>query len=373
MNKISVLHVVGTRPVGGIGTVLKQYSKHIDQEQYILSFVFSKTNGNNNFDQFVRKCGARVYALPNFRKHPFSYLLAVISFYLRNRNAIDVVHIHAPNVGLLDALCARLFGTKSIIIHSHSSSSSLSRYKASRNRLLFDLILKTTRHYLACNYSSGKFLYGDRDFTIVRNPISLQDYLPVGDVERNMIRSEIGLSTTDIAAVHIGYFDAIKNQSFLIDVWRKISQTDLGSRYKLFFIGDGADRIKCEELAKKCGLSSRIIFLGYRTDIGRLLNAFDVFLLPSLTEGAPLSVIEAQANGLPCLISNQVPKDIKASSTLKFLDVLSPNAAEEWEKELLKMPKRETSREKICTSMREYDISTVIQNLSNYYQKICSM
>ena len=310
MNKISVLHVVGTRPVGGIGTVLKQYSKHIDQEQYVFSFVFSKTNDNNSFDQYVRKYGARVYALPNFKKHPFSYLLAVIGFYLRNRKAIDVVHIHAPNIGLLDALCARLFGIKSIVIHSHSSSSSLSRYKASRNRLLFDLILKTTSNYVACNYSSGKFLYGDRDFTIVRNPISLQDYLPIGGEERNTIRSEIGLSATDIAAVHIGYFDAIKNQSFLIDVWRRIRQTDLGSQYKLFFIGDGAERTKCEELTKKCGLSSYVMFLGYRTDIGRLLNAFDVFLLPSLTEGAPLSVIEAQANGLPCLISNQVPKDI---------------------------------------------------------------
>ena len=197
--------------------------------------------------------------------------------------------------------------------------------------------------------------------------------MPIGGEERNTIRSEIGLSATDIAAVHIGYFDAIKNQSFLIDVWRRIRQTDLGSQYKLFFIGDGAERTKCEELTKKCGLSSYVMFLGYRTDIGRLLNAFDVFLLPSLTEGAPLSVIEAQANGLPCLISNQVPKDIKSSSNLKFLDVLSPYAADEWEKELLKLPKRETSREKICISMGEYDINAVIQNLSTYYQKICSM
>ncbi|MDO4747168.1 MAG: glycosyltransferase [Candidatus Saccharibacteria bacterium] len=221
-------------------------------------------------------------------------------------------------------------------------------------------------YYMACSKEAAKFLFRGKagKAMILKNGVDLKQY-KYDEKERIIIRKELRVAKNDIVIGHIGRMDAVKNQAFLIEVLQELNQKN--NNYRLILIGDGSEKKKLEELAKKSGTNDRITFLGNKKDSSRYYNAMDVFVFPSKSEGLGIALIEAQANGLKCFASTAVPRDANATKTVTFISL--EKTAAEWaniidEVTLGRFDGQELIKEK------GYDISDSARRLQVFYESI---
>lgn len=366
-----VLHVTGTRPIGGIGTFLRQVAQ-FTSEQVQFSYIFSSSNPHGEFDNVVKQYGGQVYVLPNFKHTPIKYLRKLFLFYKKNASHFDVLHVHSPNTGAFDIIFARLFGLKTIILHAHTSRDSPYWFRAIRNNLLSHISLLFTKKNVACNHACGEYLFHSRPFYIVPNPINIDKFLPKPIFYRQSIRQDLKIPSNSIALLHVGYFDKVKNQRFLVDVICELEARKHSNKYEMFFIGDGELKSQIEDEVRIKDINN-VHFLGRRSDVNRLMNAFDIFLLPSLFEGAPLTLLEAQANGLPCIVSDTITREVNISQTILFLDIMSSTSVKIWADAIEDHSIRVDFEPGgyIKKRMKAHDVKTVYNKLIDiYYESI---
>ena len=364
-NKIRILHVVSTRPIGGIGTFLIQISQLIDKEKFDFSFIFSSDSVKGDFDQHIEALGFEVFVLPSFKKGITKYVNSVYRFYKKNSRKFDIIHVHSPNTGVVDLFCSKLFNIKGRIVHSHSTKNSDSFIKSVRNALLHRLSVCLSTNFFACSKEAGQFLFKRRPFTIINNSIDISAFY-YNPTIRLEYRNSLDVKKNEAVLVHIGYFEKVKNQEFLIYVLDYIVNTYKKKTYKLYLIGEGKLKENMKDLVFQRKLEDYIFFLGYRTDISQLLQASDVFLLPSLFEGFPLSIIEAQAAGLPCVVSDSITKDVCLSKNVHFLPIDSSCSISIWADKLISLD-FESRKKAINSKLKEYDIRKQIKKIEKEY------
>ena len=224
---------------------------------------------------------------------------------LIHKGKYDIVHIHAnSHTAALEMVIARFAGAKIIVVHAHSNSC---KYKI-LHRVMSPLFYLTYDIGVACSQSAGAFMFGRRRFHIINNGINIEQFrFNVG--ERKRIRNNLGVSEDMILLGHVGYFSSFKNQMFLINM-----MNILESNYRLILIGDGDLKEACMQCANE-----RILFIGSTNEVDKYLSAIDLFLLPSLFEGLGLVLVEAQASGLNCIASINVPKESNITGGVQYL------------------------------------------------------
>lgn len=168
------------------------------------------------------------------------------------------------------------------------------------------LIKRYATDLFACGEEAGRWMFGTDDFKVIRNCIDVDAYA-FDRVVREDARRELGISADAPVVGHVGRFDAVKNHSFLLDVFAELLKEMPNA--VLLLAGDGSLRPEMEDKARKLGIGGSVKFLGIRSDVPRLMQAMDCFVMPSLYEGLPMVLVEAQATGLPCLISDGIPRD----------------------------------------------------------------
>ena len=208
---------------------------------------------------------------------------------------VDVVHVNGSSSAiLLEIVVAKMVGVRKIISHAHSTGSS----HPVVHKLLRTFVNMLVDERLACSEMAGQWMYGRRkSFTIIPNCINTADYTFDIDV-RNAVRKELAIGNDVTVIGHVGTFTEVKNQSFLLHMMKSLSSRDV-SNHMLLLIGHGPLKENVMKECEELELNDSVLFLGNRNDVPRLLMAMDVFCMPSLYEGFPITSVEAQATGLP--------------------------------------------------------------------------
>ena len=332
-------------------------------------------SGRNKIDVLVHNCvpidmekqlkesGARLITLESRNKHIVNYFINIVNI-VKNNN-YDVVHVNGNSCSMaIELLAAKVAGCKVRVAHSHNTTTD----HPFLNKVIRPLFEWAVTARMACSEDAGKWLFRNKKFTIIKNGINIDSY-KLNFNERQRIRKLYNIKNNDIILGLVGRFNKQKNQAFLINVIKC-----LGKNYKLMLVGTGYKFNEIKEAVNNAKLSN-VILVGEVNDVRPYLFAMDYFVMPSLFEGLPFSLIEAQAAGLPCLVSDNVDKKVNLTKNVKFLNIasntlwvnyinkhFSTNGFRKREKEIIK------NQEKVKAG--GYDFITNARSLENKLNKL---
>lgn len=320
MKKILVVITTAFVKTGGLTSVMLNYWRAVDKSE--LSFDFASTNEIDDTLQLeIEQAGSRYYQLPARKSIPkyFNSLKKICKGY-------DIIHVHANSAtSVIELLAAKSAGIQKRIHHNHTSKTQ----HPILNKILRPLFLLSYTDAIACSKEAGEWLFGTGNYKILPNAITI-DKFKFSPERRKIIRKEFGIKDDDFIVGHIGKFMDAKNHYFLIKVFSIYHSRNPKS--KLLIIGDGDWRPKIEKWIAESGCSNSIILAGLRSDINMVVQAFDIFVFPSIYEGLPLSVLEAQASGLPCIISSNVSPAVNIGQDVIMKDLT--DGEESWAEEI---------------------------------------
>lgn len=360
---MKILQVNNTMNIGGIETFLMNVLRNIDREKF--EFVFlTYSDKKFDYEEEINKLGCKIIRISNPKQ---TGILAHIKdiYKVIKSEQVNVVHCHTYFDSAYVMLAAKLAKVKIRITHSHTAFA-LKRVNPFRTfkwivaRFMIRLFANVK---LACSTEAGRALYGKSKFETVTNGIDFEKFY-FNENLRNVYRNQFHIQENDLVIGHVGRFDEAKNHSFLIEILKELSA--LQKNVKLVLVGTGKLESDIRKLVDDYQLNSKVIFLGNRTDVHQLLNAFDIFVFPSVYEGLPLSVVEVQANGLTALVSSNVSKEIALTPCVQFLD-LNKGAAF-WANSILEKSTQRLDT-KTALSNSEYSILYTIEKLTSIYTK----
>lgn len=327
---VRVLHVVGGMNRGGVETWLMHVLRNMDRDRFHFDFLVH-TEKACAYDDEIRRLGSRV--IPCL--HPSRPWLYARNFMkvLRQCGPYDVIHSHVHHYSGYVLRLARTAGVPKRIAHSHNDTLAVDSSAGLLRKTYLRIMEKEIRAHatvgLAASEKAAVALYGplwkkDPRWRVLYCGIDLQPFSET--VDRRQVRSELGLPPDAFVVGHVGRFSPQKNHAFLMDIAAELVRRE--PRTRVLLVGDGPLRPAMEAKAARLGLQEHVLFLGLRSDVPRLImGAMDVFLFPSFYEGLGLVLIEAQAAGLPCVLSDVVPREVDLLPTLIHRASLDENAA----------------------------------------------
>lgn len=358
MKKVLIVSLVGLG-YEGITSVIYNYCSNMDTNGLELNFV-SFDDATDEINRKFSKLG-KLHKIANRKTNFIKYTKNLNNILKKDR--YDVVHIHGNSGTMaIEAFFAKLHGIKKIIVHSHNTQCDHPHL----NLILAPIMRNMATDYLACSDASGKWLYGNKKFTVVNNAIDTERFR-FNQQTRDECRKEFGL-TDEFVIGHVGVFTEQKNHDFLIDIFNKYNK--IYSNSKLVLISDGPKLEKIKEKVADYGLSGSVIFAGRRNDVERLYLAMDLFVFPSKWEGLPLTLIEAQTSGLYCLASEKVSKNSDLTGNIMYLPI---DNALLWKDAINKIYNNESERGQLSEmnirkiSLKGYDIKTEAKKLRELY------
>ncbi len=301
-NKVKVLHVIGSMNCGGAEMMLMNLYHNIDRQKVQFDFV-EHTNERALYDDEIEKLGGKIYHCPRFTgKNYFEYRKWWNVFFKDDGRQYDIIHGHIGSSAAIYLKCAKENGTYTIA-HSHNTKGTWS-FKEMVYRLLSKRVVGVADAFFACSKAAGQDRFGrNTTFHVLNNAIDTEKYL-FSEQIREEVRHELGIKDEFVMG-HVGRFNYQKNHEFLIDIFAELIRKG-NNNIKLLLVGDGEEKEHIKNKVEKLNLLEKVIFVGIRSDVERLLQAMDIFVFPSLFEGLPVSIVEAQAAGLRCVISNKV-------------------------------------------------------------------
>lgn len=356
---IRVLQIVTYMGRGGLETMLMNYYRHIDRKKIQFDFLVHR-DFEADYDQEIIEMGGKIYHVSRLVPWSKSYRAELKKFF-REHPEYRIVHVHQDCLTSVALQCAKECDVPVRIAHSHSSSAE-KNLKYPIKLYYMRQIPKYSTHMFACGKQAGDWMFSGNEYEIIRNAIDIGKYRYSPDIDKQ-IRVEFGLSEK-IVIGHVGNFTAAKNHLFLLEVFQEILKIKPEARLLLVGGGEGMDSVK--EKAKNMGIQDRIIFTGTRSDVNRLMQAMNVFVFPSLYEGLPVTMIEAQASGLPCIISDHVSDECIVTKGLVSSIPLEESPAR-WADQVLQQSCR--GHENHINEIQEasYDISIVARKLEDFY------
>ncbi|MED4375449.1 glycosyltransferase family 1 protein [Schinkia azotoformans] len=362
-NKQRILHVLGGLNRGGAETLVMNLYRNIDRTKVQFDFVVH-TDEICDYNNEILSLGGKIYSIPRYKgSNHRQYKKAWNKFFIEHPE-YKIIHGHVRSTASIYLRIAKKFGLLTIA-HSHSTSSGSGLSAIIKN--IYQYQIRYSADYLfACSKVAGEWLYGKKackqaNFFILNNAIKTQNFLFNKD-KRIKKRNELNVTNKYVVG-HVGRFNSPKNHDFLIDIFKLVHEKNNNS--VLMLVGDGSLKQAIEKKVEKLGLVNSVIFTGVRSDIQDLLQAMDVFVFPSLYEGLPVTVIEAQASGLPSLISERITNEVKITDLVKYLPLEKGEGL--WAKEVLKHSVDNINRDGYHKDIVNagYDIESV----SNWYQE----
>lgn len=348
-----IIHVFGKMDCGGAETRTMEIYRKINREEVQFDFLTMK-NGPGYYDSEIKKLGGNIYVISSPSKVGVLKHIKEIIEILKNRGPFYAVHAHTSYHAGIVCLAAYIAGVNVRIVHSRSASNPKTKGLSRKVYfILMRILIKLfSTHMIACGEEAGYFLYGKRAMRkgkveIIRNAIDFERYknLSFRNIE---LRHQLNIDEDTIAIGHVGSFSPVKNHKFLINILKGLKEKQLN--FKMILVGDGKLKSEIEKKVEEQGLSDFVLFLGIRSDIPELMSMFDILLLPSFYEGLPGVIVEAQAAGTPCIISDTVTKEVDAG--LGLLDFLSINNPQQWS-ELIVEKKVKKEKDKDIEEIRK--------------------
>ncbi len=321
-----LLCIVSSLDTGGAETFMMKIFRALPQN-YKLDFVVSTDTGF--YEDEVKELGGKIYRVPLRTKQPLQTFKEIKKI-VKNNKYETVLKLCDTPIGIFDLLAAKCGGAKKLCVRSCNASSSESKIKHIIYKILrpfFNVItdIKIAPSRLAAEYTFGGNIVKKGKVIFLHNAVDLKTYY-FNEEGRNKIRNEFNIDKNQFVIGHIGRFNDQKNHSFLLDVFKNINEKDPNS--VLILVGNGEKKEEIISKIKELDLEKSVILTGVRSDITNLLSAMDVFVFPSLYEGMPNTIIEAQATGLPCVLSDSITKEARITDLLQYLSLEVPSI--EW-------------------------------------------
>ena len=365
---IRVLEVFGRMNRGGAESMIMNLYRKMDKSCVQLDFMVH-TEEHCQFDDEIEEMGGRIYRVPRFRVYNFfSYCRAWRRFF-QTHPEYRVVHRHMGATAAIYLHEANRVGCYTIA-HSHSSGNHL----WTLSDFVYSFFSWPTRYVakqlFGCSSEAGISRYGRKAATGLKyrnfpNAIDLKrfDYCIS---ERNKYRKEFGIESNQLVVIHVGRVTSPKNPAMIFRVFKEIVRQD--PQAKCYWVGTGELEDKYKRMIKEEHLEDHICMTGVRSDIPGLLMAADCFLFPSLWEGLPVSVIEAQATGIPCIISDTISREVAVSDLVEWHSL--SESPELWAERCLVLANNSLlHRQSPTDAIRKagYDIEDSVRWLTEFY------
>ena len=302
-----ILHIVSNISVrSGIMSMLMSYYRKLDREKIQFDFLYFDER-TETYEAEIISLGGQITKVEH-PSHLFLFRKDINLFFRQHYGAYPIIHIHDIFMSGFVAQCKRIGGVKKIIVHAHATKFADNKLNAIRNKILSIPNYIVPDYYFACSKMAGEYCFGKRfneAGIVINNAIDLNEFYP-DKKDREHIRRHLGIEDKFVIG-HVGNFTPQKNHEFIIRIFKQIVLKNKDA--VLVLVGDGNLRKKIEEEVIKNNLKNNVIFLGTRNDVNFVMRAFDCFLFPSLFEGLGIVLIEAQATGVPCVLSDVIPSD----------------------------------------------------------------
>lgn len=330
MDPIYVLVLDTVMDRGGAEAMIMNYMRNINRDVIKFDFLTNR-DYRAAYEDEIESLGGKVYHMCPMYPGKFRQYKREVREFLKEHPEYQIIHSNLEERSYFPLKEAKKLGVPVRISHSHSRPLGFNLKLIMRYYFRFMLKYYNT-HMFSCGVEAGDWLYGrkNRDKVIImNNAIDAKQY--TYDVSKaKEMRKSLGIDDCKKVIGHVGRFFAQKNHPFLIDIFQAIHEKDANTVLLLVGGGEQDDRLKNEMKQKVAdlGLSDCVQFLGVREDVNEVMQAFDLFLLPSLFEGLPVTMVEAQASGLPCVISDKVPIQCDITGNVKV--VALEDSPEKW-------------------------------------------
>lgn len=363
---IRVLHVIGIMNRGGAETMIMNLYRNIDRTKVQFDFVENSFEPAV-FDEEIRALGGRIYRCPHYNgKNHFQYKKWWDVFF-NEHHEYRIIHGHLGSTAAIYLRIAKKYGIYTIA-HSHSAGGS-----ASPKSIAYCAMSYGTRniadYFFACSSAAGIDRYGkavtsNREiYKVLNNAIDTKAFAFNLEVRR-AVRKQFGYEDNAIVLGHVGRFTPEKNHEFILNVFQSVlKKNGLG---QLILVGDGPLRNHIQQTAKNMGIVDRVIFTGVRDDVHQIMQAMDVLVFPSLYEGLPVTLIEAQASGLPCVISDRIPDECIITDGVISVKSLN-DSAEVWSEHIMERIQEQREDRAEVVRAHGYDIAKTAKWLGEFY------
>ncbi|MFI3277527.1 MAG: glycosyltransferase [Rikenellaceae bacterium] len=363
-NKIRVLHFIPGFLYGGIESLFMMWFDKVDKCRYDFEILLrTKDQQIALLDQY-NNLGGIHYRLAIFSpRYIFRYIKSVKKFF-QDHHDYDIMHAHKGDPFVF--YYAKKYGIKSIIYHSHTTAEGTEGYKLFKKlfRKVYDLFI-TQR--VACSDLASQWLFPDHtDIVIIPNSVDVTLFKYDSEV-RARYRKELNVESAKVI-VSVGRLTYPKNHPFILDIIAELSKRE--SNTVLVIVGDGPDEPQIKELIKERSIEQRVIMLGRRSDVPQLLQAADLFLMPSHFEGLPVSIVESQAAGLPALLSDVITKQVQITDLVDYKSL--NDSVHDWADQIETMLERGVDRKCYYNQVlsSDFNINNSIEKLERLYDNL---
>ena len=361
---VRILQVLGSLEIGGAEVMIMNLYRQIDRSQVQFDFVIHTTE-HCFFEDEISWLGGRIFRVPRFSGFNILQYMQTWKVFFQSHPEYQIIHSHVASSSALHLGIAKQFNLYTIA-HSHSVKM-FHGVKGMMDKVFSFPTRWIANHFFACSKTAGQARFGNKivdsnKFKVIKNALDV-NRLGYSPDTRETYRKQLNLDGKFVVG-HVGRFDAMKNHDFLIRLFSLVHERQPNA--VLVLIGDGEQRATIETLIKRFALEDAVKLLGTRSDVVELLQAMDVFVFPSIAEGLGISVIEAQATGLPCIVSSCVPEDVRITGLVKFLDLKDP--MEMWVEAILQYVnghKRSSHIEALTN--HGYDVVATAEYLQAFY------
>ena len=363
---IRVLHILDSMEMGGIQSFILNIYRSIDNSKMQFDFLLHREMNNEN-EKEIKRMGGNIYFVPTRRKGIKKNKEALKDFF-KQHTGYDAIHFHISSLSYVEPLmAAKKAGIPVRIVHSHSSQAPKNnKFHIVLHEINKRRLHRFATHYFSCSDRAAQWFYGNTKMLdksiFIPNGIQINEYAFDPDV-RKAYRKEFQVEDRRVIG-HVGRFQYPKNHEFLIELFRAYARTD--DKAVLMLVGDGENRMNIEKVVGEYGLSDKVFFLGSRNDVNKILQMFDLFILPSRYEGFPVTMVEAQASSLPCIVSDTVTHSVDISGKVRFCKL--SDSMEVWInniREMLTCERDLAGVDKVRNA--GYDMKDIINNLFCLY------
>lgn len=358
---IRILQVVTHMNRGGLETMLMNYYRHMDRSRVQFDFLTHR-DYDGDYGEEIRQLGGKLYHMPVL--NPFSPgYRKILGEFFDDHPEYKIVHVHQDCLSGVILHVAKEHGVTVRIAHSHGANQ-IRDIKYPIKLVYRHFIARYATKLMACGEDAGKWMFCGAPFEILSNAIPAAEY-SFREEQKRIQREKWKIQPNELLVGHVGSFTIPKNHLFLLDIFQEIRKR---TPAKLMIVGEGSQRSVIQEKIRKLGLEEDVILTGLRSDVADILQAMDVFVFPSLYEGLPVTLVEVQASGLPCLISDKVPIECKMTEAVQQISL--SDAPEIWAEramEAARLP-RENTYEEIRAA--GYDIVENAKRLQKMYEEM---
>lgn len=329
-----LLCIMSNMNAGGAETFLMKIYREIDRTQYQMDFCVN-VREKNYYEDEINELGGRIYRIPS-RTENYTIHNSELYSLIHNNDYKYVLAISSSAASLIDLKIAKRAGAEVCSLRSSNSEGAGGKIRSIVYKLLRFSLMKYVNKKIAPSMPAAKYMFGEkairnREVIILPNGLNVKEY-EYSMKERTKVRIAYGISDDTIVLGHIGRFNTQKNHMFLIDVFSSFHKKH--EKSVLMLVGEGNLESMIRKKIEEYHLENNVIFTGSQKNIGSYLSAMDAFVFPSLYEGMPNTIIEAQANGLTCFISDTITKEANITGNVNYLSIA--NGCDMWVQEIEK-------------------------------------